>query len=174
MRRTQVFPNRGARDGHSGICRIEHEELQQQLVRAFQVGGRTTSAARTVMELTRSHFAAEKQLVFPPLGSLVPLATGGSVPEAGTSINLAERLKSELSGLVSEHKDIVEALDQLALAALDEGHPEIARLAEQLKQRIRLEEEVLYPAAIVVGEYLKSLRRPKTIPARWPERTPPI
>lgn len=154
--------------------RIEHDELQGRLVTAFQFGGRTASAARTVMELTRSHFAAEKQLVFPPLGSLASLAMGGSVPEAGTSINLAERLKSELPGLVSEHKDIVEALEQLASAARDEGLPEIAQLAEQLKRRVRLEEEVLYPAAVIVGEYLKSLRRPKTIPARWPERTPPI
>jgi hypothetical protein len=99
------------------------------------------------------------------------LAKGDSATEASASINLAERLKSELPGLVSEHKDIIEALEQLASAARDEGHPEIARLADQLKQRIRLEEEVLYPAAVIVGEYLKSLHGPKTIPARWPDRT---
>jgi hypothetical protein len=36
-----------------------------------------------------------------------------------------------------------------------ENKPRVQHFAERLKQHAKTEEEVLYPAAILVGEYLK-------------------
>ncbi len=57
--------------------------------------------------------------------------------------------------MLEEHRAIVGALQQLADVAIAEGKPEYAQLAERLKLHAQTEEEVLYPATILVGEYLK-------------------
>jgi len=49
----------------------------------------------------------------------------------------------------------VAALKKLTSAAAEEKLPEPARFAEKLILHAQTEEEVLYPAAILVGEYLK-------------------
>ena len=45
--------------------------------------------------------------------------------------------------------------EALTSAATEEGHNEHARFAQKLILHARTEEEVLYPAAILLGEYLK-------------------
>jgi len=57
--------------------------------------------------------------------------------------------------LLEEHKVVVAALKNLIAAAEAEKKPEHARFAEKLMLHAQTEEEVLYPAAILVGEYLK-------------------
>ena len=42
-----------------------------------------------------------------------------------------------------------------AVAARAEGHTQYADFAEELKLHARTEEEVMYPAAVLVGEYIK-------------------
>jgi hypothetical protein len=49
----------------------------------------------------------------------------------------------------------VKALDELGRAASAERQPEVSRFVEELKGHAQNEEQVLYPAAILVGEYLK-------------------
>ena len=66
-----------------------------------------------------------------------------------------ELLKAELPRMLDEHKQIVAALQGFLRAATAEQHSGYARLAEKLNVHVQLEEEVLYPASIVVGEYLK-------------------
>ena len=56
---------------------------------------------------------------------------------------------------LSEHQQIVVALDKLQKAAREESRPEVVRFTESLKRHAKNEEEVLYPAAILIGEYLK-------------------
>lgn len=70
-------------------------------------------------------------------------------------IPITDRLKAELPEMLGEHKVIVAALENLKTAAEAENKPEHARFAEKLALHAQTEEEVLYPAAILVGEYLK-------------------
>jgi hypothetical protein len=55
----------------------------------------------------------------------------------------------------AEQARIVEALGRLGDAAEREGNRQVAQFAEKLKLHAQTEEEVLYPAAIVVGDYLR-------------------
>ena len=52
-----------------------------------------------------------------------------------------------------EHE--MRALEELGRAAAAERHPEVSRFVEKLKAHAQTEEQVLYPAAILVGEWLK-------------------
>lgn len=54
-----------------------------------------------------------------------------------------------------EHRELIAGLKKLAEAAKEESKPEYAAFAERLILHIREEEEVLYPAVLLVGETLK-------------------
>jgi succinate dehydrogenase / fumarate reductase flavoprotein subunit/fumarate reductase flavoprotein subunit len=68
---------------------------------------------------------------------------------------LTDRLKAEMPRMLAEHNAIVEALKELGRAATVERHPEVSRFVDELRAHAQNEEQVLYPAAIVVGEYMK-------------------
>ena len=57
--------------------------------------------------------------------------------------------------MLEEHKTVVAALQRLMTAAQAENKPEHAHFAEKLVLHARTEEDVLYPSAILVGEYVK-------------------
>jgi hypothetical protein len=67
----------------------------------------------------------------------------------------ADRLKSELPEMLAEHVEIRKSLERLGQAATEDGRPRVASFAAKLLRHARLEEEVLYPAAVVLGEYLR-------------------
>jgi hemerythrin superfamily protein len=71
------------------------------------------------------------------------------------AIATSEKLKTELPQMLKEHKQIVATLETLNKAAKEEKHPEVVRFTEALKVHAQTEEEVLYPTAILIGEYLK-------------------
>ena len=71
------------------------------------------------------------------------------------AIPMADKLRTELRQMLSEHKEIVARLKTLTDAALKENKLDYVQFAEKLSLHAQTEEEVLYPAAILVGEYLK-------------------
>lgn len=70
-------------------------------------------------------------------------------------VAMTGKLKQDLPNMLEEHKQIVKELDKLIEVAKKENKTEIVFFAEKLKLHAKNEEEVLYPAAILVGEYLK-------------------
>ena len=135
--------------------KIEHAELHGELAAATKLPGRTGAAARHVAELLQPHFVSEEEFALPPLALLRPLADGRVAPEMRDVIALTDRLKAEMPRMLNEHKAIVVALAELGQAATAEHHPEIGRFVEKLTVHAQHEEQVLYPAAVLVGEYLK-------------------
>jgi hypothetical protein len=57
--------------------------------------------------------------------------------------------------MLKEHQQIAGALQILNQAATEENHPEVVQFTEKLMLHARTEEDILYPAAILIGEYLK-------------------
>jgi hypothetical protein len=68
---------------------------------------------------------------------------------------MSDRLTADWPRMLDEHKAIREALAVLAVEARVENRPEVLQFVEKLKLHAQQEEEILYPAAILVGEYLK-------------------
>ncbi len=134
---------------------MEHQELHTELLRATQSPGRVGEAARAVADILHPHFEKEEAYALPPLGLLSPLARGELKPEMADVLTMTDRLKSELPEMLAEHQAIVAALDRLIEAAREEGQDEYARFAEKLILHAQTEEQVSYPASILVGEYLK-------------------
>lgn len=134
----------------------EHDALHADLVKATQAGGATAASAKKVAHLLHPHFVQEEAFAMPPLGALALLARGELPPDAASILAMAQRLKAELPRMLAEHETIVGALEDLSAAARSEGNPDVALFAERLKLHARTEEEVFYPAAILVGDVLKA------------------
>lgn len=133
----------------------EHAELHAELVDATRAGGRVGEAAQAVAERLHPHFVREEELALPPLGLVATLAQGAIDPDMADVLRLTDKLETELPGMLVEHEEIVAALRHLVAAAETEQKPEYARFAEKLMLHARTEEEVLYPAAVLIGRYVK-------------------
>jgi hemerythrin superfamily protein len=138
--------------------KLEHEELHAELARATQVGGKIGDSAKKVAKILHPHFMKEEEYAMPPLGLLSSLAEGKVTTEMKDVLKMTNRLKAELSQMLEEHKENVAALKNLIEAAKKEKKMEYARFADKLMLHAQNEEEVLYPAAILVGEYLELKR----------------
>lgn len=133
----------------------EHEELHAELTHATTMGGKIGDAAKTVARLLHPHFIKEEEYALPPLGLLSVLAQGKIFPEMAAVLAMTDKLKTELPDMMQEHREIVAALKNLMTAAQDEKRMEYVRFSEKLMLHAQTEEEVLYPAAILIGEYLR-------------------
>jgi hypothetical protein len=138
--------------------KAEHESLRAMLKRAMREEGRTGEAARKVAQITDGHFLREEKFVLPLLGFLPALARGETGADLAQGAFMIEGLNEQLEQLASDHRQISEALRELARAAETDGKPDYVAFAEDMIMKAHAEEEVLYPAAVVAGKYINKLR----------------
>jgi hypothetical protein len=137
------------------VLTMEHDAIQEELSRASRAGGRTGQAAWDVTQVLFPHVYREEEFAIPPLVLLPRLARGEFDADMEQVLHKTEVMKSEFPRMLEEHKVIVAALQKLLQAATSEGHVGFARLAQKLIYHAQTEEEILYPASILVGEFLK-------------------
>lgn len=135
--------------------RIEHGEIHEALVRATKVPGRVGEVARTLAAILHPHFEREEEIALPPLGLLAPLAQGEATPEMRDVLPMTDSLRAELPRMLEEHQAIKAATRRMGEVAREEGNAEVARLAEQLAVHAQAEEELFYPAAVLVGDLVR-------------------
>lgn len=133
----------------------EHQAPHDRLRQATQAGGEVGEAAITLARLMQPHFVKEDQIALPPLGLLAALARGEWNAEMAEVLMLTEQLEAELPQMLAEHQTIVAALKTLQEAAARAGRTEIVAFAEDLVEHARTEEEVVYPAAVLVGQLVR-------------------
>jgi hemerythrin HHE cation binding domain-containing protein len=136
--------------------KVEHEELHAELVALTRAPGKVGEAARQVATLLHPHFVKEEEYALPPLGLLSAAASGKITPEMRSVVTMTDRLKGDLPHMLDEHQQVVRSLDALAEAGRAEKQPDAVRFAEKLRLHAEFEEQVLYPAAILVGEHIKA------------------
>ncbi len=138
----------------------EHAEIHAALVEATHAPGAVGVAARELAAVLHPHFVREEQIALPPLGLLAVLAAGERVPEAVLSetLTMTDALKAELPRMLNEHRAIRAAVEKLRAAAVADHAAKVERLAGQLALHAQTEEQVLYPAALLVGEIIRSRR----------------
>ena len=135
----------------------EHEELHADLRRAISAGGETAEAAKAVARVLHGHFGGEEEYAMPPLGLLLDLSKGRFTPEMAEVLKMTDRLEAEMPKMLAEHEAIKAALDTLIAAAKKEHKPDVEAFAQRLKVHALTEEQVAYPAALLVGRYVKQM-----------------
>lgn len=144
---TEIEPPEGTK--------IEHGRLREEFERATKVGGETADAARAVLKVLLPHMTLEEELARPPLKLLPRLARDEFTPDMEKILTKTETLKATMPRMLHEHVLIVAALRQLLQAAVKERHEGFASLAQKVILHAQQEEEVFYPASILVGEFVK-------------------
>ena len=149
--------------------KAEHDGIHEALRGAVRVTGPVGAAARNLERVLMPHFEREEQIALPPLGLLRPLATGagGGVDPAVAArvLAMSDSLRAELPRMLAEHARIRDAVARLGDAARIHRDTAAAALAAHLALHARSEEEITYPAAVLVGEVLRARN------ARGPGRT---
>ena len=135
--------------------RLRHEAFHDEFTKATKESGKVGDAARVIEKLGTFHFAKAKD-AFAPLGLLPRLAEGKVTPEeTAEALKKAEQLKAGLPNIHREHRELVAGLKRLAEAAKEQDKTDYVRFAERLSLHIQEEEEVLYPAVLLIGKYAK-------------------
>jgi hypothetical protein len=135
----------------------EHGELHRQLDEALASGGETAIRAKAVAELLLPHFKAEEAYALPPLGLLQAIVNDQPLPPERTrdAIQMARELQNHYRQMIDEHRQIQAGLLALASTARQEHKPRVVAFAEALMLHAQNEEQVLYPATLLVGKYLE-------------------
>lgn len=133
----------------------EHENLLDQIHRITLFQDSAGRAAIKLNDLMQHHFKEEEDFALPPLG-LLSLLSSGKIPEQSNEIILlTDKLPSQLTHLSVEHQLIKAYMDELRQADTNGSHPEIIEFEKELHKHANTEEEIFFPAAILIGEYLK-------------------
>lgn len=136
--------------------RLEHAEIHDELVRATKLPGRIGDAARELATILHPHFVREEEIALPPLGLLAPLARGESTSEMRDVLPMTDALRVELPRMLAEHEAIRAATVRLGEVARAEHDESVAELARKLALHARSEEELFYPAALLVGDLVRA------------------
>jgi hypothetical protein len=136
--------------------RTEHQQLRDRLARASAEAGAVGDAARSIERILIPHLKHEEASVLPPLGLLRGLVEGDEVRDAKAVIALVDEVERGMPERLKEHRAILEGVKRLQDACQREGKREYLSLADQLWTHAVLEDQVLYPATILVARYLSS------------------
>ena len=138
--------------------KAEHDLIHAALVAATHAPGEVGAAARALAAVLHPHFVREEEIALPPLGLMAPLATGVALTleEVSAVLTMTNALRRELPRMLEEHVTIRAAIEKLRAAAVAARSPEHERLADQLALHAQTEEQVLYPAAILVGDLVRA------------------
>ena len=134
----------------------EHKEIHEKLEKIVSSSGDTANMAKQVQSIMQPHFEKEEQLSIPVLGALQPYVNGTLTEETRNQvIKISQQFKQEYPSMLEGHKQIVAALDNLENIAMKENRQDVISFIAELKSHAMNEEQVTYPATIVVGELLE-------------------
>jgi iron-sulfur cluster repair protein YtfE (RIC family) len=134
----------------------EHKETHEKLEKIVSSSGDTANIAKRVQSILQPHFEKEEQLSIPVLGALQSYVNGTLTEEASNqAIQISQQFKQEYSTMLEEHKQIVAALDNLENTAMKENRQDAISFIADLKSHAMNEEQITYPATIVIGELLE-------------------
>jgi iron-sulfur cluster repair protein YtfE (RIC family) len=144
--------------------RVEHDRIHAALIDATRAPGSVGEAARELARVLHPHFVREEEIALPPLGLLAPLAAGEFRPEMQSVLPMTDALREELPQMLREHLQIVAATGRLQQASVEAGDREGEALARELLAHAKSEEEIFYPAAILVGEMVRAAGGARSAP----------
>lgn len=137
--------------GHANLC----EELNKIIENYSHIEKQT----RTLNEIMTKHFNKEERYALPPLGLLLTLSEGNWELGEDAVIEMTNDLDSHLGELKKEHENISENMLDLKAIAEKENYSDLKRFINDLEIHMELEDQVLYPASILIGNYFHKLKR---------------
>lgn len=161
---TQLSSRKSVEFSLPEALRLSHAQLNAGLLKAMQTKGQTMIAADELAPLLEAHLQKEDTQVLHALGLLEPLAANAVDLSVAGDFSELDNLEASESSLREEHTALMRAVEKLRAAARAENADEVLEFTERLLLRIRLDEEILYPAALLIRNYLRLNRRTQPSP----------
>ncbi len=139
----------------------EHEELIHSLRSCATYKNGVGRAVSDLLEVLEPHFEKEQKLVMPLLGSISDLVSGEKISNLKEIAEEQAPLVQEYQKMFEEHGRVRDLILKAKKAARDEGNQEVIELLNGLAHHARIEEEVLYPSALLAGTVAKCLIPPE-------------
>jgi hypothetical protein len=108
-----------------------------------------------VARLCLPHFEYEEKTVFPILAPLPHLSPENLRPEMMHVLPLISEFRATHEALNNHHRSILGAVEALLQAAHNQENREFIDFAYNLRDHESIEDEVIYPAVILIGDYLR-------------------
>ncbi len=140
--------------GVPSAIKKEHTDLLAKIDKIVSYQDSTGIVARDLQEVMQHHFEEEEDFVLPPLSLLPLLASGDTYAQHRDILPLIRKFKAQLTHMNAEHQMIKAYMADLKQVGVKENHPEILEFEEELHNHAAIEEEIFFPAAILIGEYL--------------------
>lgn len=134
--------------------KLAHDELRAELVRAAMEPGGVGIAARQAARMCLPHYEHEELDIFPALGLLPELAAGRVRTDMATVMPMVRSFASWYEAFERERAAMLEAIDLLQQAAIEEDDHRTADLAYNMTIHERIDEEVLFPVIRLIGDYV--------------------
>lgn len=134
-----------------------HANLVLEMNEVISIDGRIGEKARQLRDTMVPHFKKEEEYALPPLGLLLAFTEQNWEINSEEAIKMAESLESRLSEMKDDHKAIIEVVNQLKAIGEEEGNFIVKMFVKDITLHMELEDEVLYPATILIGNYLKKI-----------------
>ncbi|MEM0117260.1 MAG: hypothetical protein QXV32_02330 [Conexivisphaerales archaeon] len=135
----------------------EHEELMQNIRNLIM----KEESKERLLAILEPHFAKEEDFVMPLLNSLPEFVkTKAHLPSQEKLQRLArcfDMFKRDYANMKKEHKMIAEIASNIKNE--EKKSKDVTESLNMLLHHATLEEEVLYPAAFVLGMYITQLHR---------------
>lgn len=132
----------------------EHRQLHAEIESAIASKGATGESAEELLRLLEPHFEKESQYIEPFIKILPALANGHPVKNDQSLEPVSIKLEQNIPGMLDDHKQILAAVNNLQENANRENKKQYVQLAERIMLHMQMEEEILYPAAVIAGRYL--------------------
>lgn len=136
--------------GHTNLC----SELDSIINKYPHLKEQTHS----LNEIMTEHFNKEEKYGLPPLGLLLTLSEGNWELDEDTIFEMTNALNLHLGELKDEHENISKHMQELKIITEKENHVDVKRFINDLEIHMELEDQVLYPASKLIGNYFYKLK----------------
>ncbi len=133
----------------------DHEALLSELNQIASLNTDVSKNAKNVANAFRSHFNREERTVLPQLSLLMAIAEGNWDIDTREALLKNNILLNEFHDLKKRTSRIFAAAEEMIKVAENEHNKEAKKIAESIMLHIQVEEEVSYPAIIMISKYLK-------------------
>ncbi len=135
-----------------------HENLSSELKNIIDLKGNIAQPAQILYEVMSDHFEKEEKYALPPLSFLLALSKGNWEINSNEAIKMADKLQSKLAELTQDHENILKSLEDLEVMAEAENNVPAKQFVKNLRIHAEVEDQVLYPTTILIGNYLKNIK----------------
>ncbi|MDG6933241.1 MAG: hemerythrin domain-containing protein [Nitrososphaerota archaeon] len=134
----------------------EHKELMDSIEMLASGDSKIAKSVKQILIILEPHFEKEEETVVPVLGSLGDLASG-IYTDLEEVKERSDALREDYANMLEEHRRIREKVEAASVLAKAEGREDVLNILELLSHHAAVEEEILYPAALLAGKLASML-----------------